>query len=281
MVRWFKNERLGFSVTYYEGNRPRQYHPDFLVTAREGDGREVLWVIETKGEIRPNTKLKSEAAELWCQRMSTTRYGSWRYLFVQQKRFETALASGVRSLAEFAAAIVHPRPEPQLKIFSFEEARRKRQAFKTMLPLYGLRAAAGYFGDGEAVEPKGAALLRRRLFRLFIGVFCSRTITFRFVLRGDSAPDSAHPPLSGLQPGLITAPGRFGRPLRPPGHSRGVLVRCIGKGDASAMAVAATTRFSGRAFWVALGAASDQGRMDRHCRRAGEAPNTVRRLRES
>ena len=34
-------------------------------------------------------------------------------------------------------------------------------------------------------------------------------------MRGDSAPDSAHPPLSGGQPGLITAPGRFGRPLRP------------------------------------------------------------------
>ena len=47
------------------------------------------------------------------------------------------------------------------------------------------------------------------------------------------------------------------------------------------MAVAATTRFSGRAFWVALGATGDRGRMDRHCRRAGEAPNTVRRLRES
>ena len=145
------------------------------------------------------------------------------------------------------------------------------------------RRAAEYEGRHSAnrFSGLGAALLRRRLFRLFIGVFCSRTITFRFVLRGDSAPDSAHPPLSGLQPGLITAPGRFGRPLRPPGHSRGVLVRCIGKGDASAMAVAATTRFSGRAFWVALGAASDQGRMDRHCRRAGEAPNTVRRLRES
>ena len=28
------------------------------------------------------------------------------------------------------------------------------------------------------------------------------------------------------------------------------------------MAVAATTRFSGRAFWVALGATSDRGRMD-------------------
>ena len=132
----------------------------------------------------------------------------------------------------------------------------------------------------------GTRLRRVRLFFVdgFLPIhrcFCSRTITFRFVLRGDSAPDSAHPPLSGGQPGLITAPGRFGRPLRPPGHSRGVLVQCLGKGDASAMAVAATTRFSGRAFWVALGATSDRGRMDRHCRRAGEAPNTVRRWRES
>ena len=74
-------------------------------------------------------------------------------------------------MAEFAAAIVHPRPEPQLKIFSFEEARRKRQAFKTMLPLYGLRAAAGYFGDGEAVEPKGwieAAGVGRLDERMFV-----------------------------------------------------------------------------------------------------------------
>lgn len=171
VVRWFKNERLGFSVTYYEGNRPRQYHPDFLVTAHEDDGREVMWVVETKGEIRPNTKLKSEAAELWCQRMSTTRYGSWRFLFVEQKRFEMALDAGVRSLAELAAALVQPRPEPQLKILSFEEAKRKRQAFKTMLPVYGLKAAAGYFADGEAVEPEGwieAAVIGELDERMFV-----------------------------------------------------------------------------------------------------------------
>ena len=144
-----------------------------------------------------------------------------------------------------------------------------------------------YCARGDIENRMGAALLRETAFSPIHGLrwIASRTImgvfAFRFVLRGDSAPDSAHPPLSGGQPGLITAPGRFGRPLRPPGHSRGVLVRCLGKGDASAMAVAATTRFSGRAFWVALGATSDRARMDRHCRRAGEAPNTVRRLRES
>jgi hypothetical protein len=59
IVRYFKNERFGFSVTYYEGNRPRQYYPDFIAVAREADGRETTWLAETKGEIRPNTALKS------------------------------------------------------------------------------------------------------------------------------------------------------------------------------------------------------------------------------
>jgi len=98
VIRYFKNERFGFSVTYYEGNRPRQYYPDFIVAARDVDGHEVTWVIETKGEIRPNTKLKSEAAEIWCRRMSTTVFGSWRYLFVPQKALEAAFAMGATTL---------------------------------------------------------------------------------------------------------------------------------------------------------------------------------------
>ena len=99
---------------------------------------------------------------------------------------------------------------------------------------------------------------------------------FRFALRVDSARTAPTRLLSGSQPGLITAPGRCGPspPARPPEHSRGVLVRCRGKGDASAMVVV-TSRFSGRAFWVALGATSGRGRLDRR-RRAGEAPKTVR-----
>ena len=68
VVRYFKNERLGFSVTYYESNRPRQYFPDFIVAARDAGGREVMWLAETKGEVRPNTALKSEAARLWCEK---------------------------------------------------------------------------------------------------------------------------------------------------------------------------------------------------------------------
>ncbi len=155
VVRYFKNERLGFSVTYYESNRPRQYYPDFIIAARDADGREVMWLAETKGEIRPNTALKSEAARLWCEKMSGTKYGQWRYLFVQQKKLEAALAAGVKSLAELAESLVVAKPEPQLKLIALDAARVKREAFRTLLPLYSLKAAAGYFGSAEAVEPEG------------------------------------------------------------------------------------------------------------------------------
>jgi hypothetical protein len=105
VVRYFKNERLVFSVIYYESNRPRQYYLDFIIVAHNKDGREVIWLAETKGEIRPNTALKSEAARLWCNRMSATKYGQWRYLFVQQHKLESVLAAGTKSLAEMSEAL--------------------------------------------------------------------------------------------------------------------------------------------------------------------------------
>ena len=53
------------------------------------------------------------------------------------------------------------------------------------------------------------------------------------------------------------------------------LVACRRKGDACEMAVVTTTRLSGRAFWVALGATSGRGRLDRRRHRAGETRKTV------
>lgn len=155
VVRYFKNERLGFSVTYYESNRPRQYYPDFIVAARDVDGREVMWLAETKGEIRPNTGLKSEAARIWCEKMSGTKYGQWRHLLVPQRKLEAALTCGVQSLKDLAASFVVPKPEPQLTLIPLDDERIKREAFKTLLPLYSLKAAAGHFGNGETVEPEG------------------------------------------------------------------------------------------------------------------------------
>ncbi|MCE5247835.1 DEAD/DEAH box helicase family protein [bacterium] len=170
VVRYFKNERLGFSVTYYESNRPRQYFPDFIIAARDADGREMMWLAETKGEIRTNTALKSEAASSWCEKMSTTKYGQWRYLFVPQKKFESSIAASVGSLKDLADALIGVRPAPQLALVSCEDERVRREAFKSLLPLFSLRAAAGYFGAGESVEPEawievdGIGKLDERMF---------------------------------------------------------------------------------------------------------------------
>ncbi len=106
VLKYVKNERLGFSVTYYENNRPRQYYPDFIVQVREPDGGEAFWLCETKGEVFPNTPLKREAAELWCERMNVSgQLGSWRYLFAQQREFETVLRSGAKDFIWLAKAL--------------------------------------------------------------------------------------------------------------------------------------------------------------------------------
>ncbi len=169
VIRYFKNERLGFSVTYYESNRPRQYYPDFVVVTKDAEGREVMWLAETKGEIRSNTFLKSEAARVWCDKMSGTKFGRWRYLFLPQRKLESALAAGAKSVAELAESIVVPSRGPQRGLFKVEEP--GREAYKTLLPLYGLRAAAGYFGQGESVEPEGwvnAEMLGRLDEQMFV-----------------------------------------------------------------------------------------------------------------
>ena len=142
-------------MTYYEGNRPRQYYPDFIVVAREADGREVTWLAETKGEIRANTVLKSEAAMLWCEKMSQTAYGRWRHLFVPQRKFEAAMVAGVKSLADLTTSLVMPRAERQLRILGVDDPRASAGRFKNLLPVYSLKAAAGYFGSGESVELEG------------------------------------------------------------------------------------------------------------------------------
>jgi len=106
VVRYLKNERFGFSVTYYEQNRPRQFYPDFIVVVRDKDGAEVMWLAETKGEMRVNVPLKNGAAELWCENMSTTKYGNWRYLFAQQMKLEKALNQGAATFTALAAELL-------------------------------------------------------------------------------------------------------------------------------------------------------------------------------
>ena len=87
--------------------------------------------------------------------VSGTTYGIWRHLFVQQRKFEAAISAKMRTFAELVDALVVGRREPTVRLLRFAERQTPPRAFKTLLPLYSLRAAAGYFGSGEAVEPEG------------------------------------------------------------------------------------------------------------------------------
>ena len=97
----------------------------------------------------------------------------------------------------------------------------------------------------------GAALLRRGVFRPIHGPFCPRmrlsSAHFGGTATGQRVPASfrrpAEPRNGRRTPSVCPPTGAL-----PSGHSRGVLVRCRGKGGRPAMAV--TTGFQGRTFDV-------------------------------
>lgn len=105
VLRYIKNERFKFSVTYYENNRTRQFYPDFIVAVRNDDGTETMWLAETKGEMRLNVPLKNAGAHQWCEKMSATKYGPWQYLFAQQVPLTAALVKGIKSFKDLAAIL--------------------------------------------------------------------------------------------------------------------------------------------------------------------------------
>lgn len=152
--RYVKNEKFDFSVTYYEGGRPRQYYPDFIVVTGHGED-ERWWVVETKGEIWSNTDLKRQAAERWCRMMTSAGEGPWEYVFVHQPKFERAVKRGAETFSVLLDELADRAPTvPNLTLISDEEA-PEGERFRSLLPVYSLEAAAGYFGEGHDVEREG------------------------------------------------------------------------------------------------------------------------------
>jgi len=109
VLHYCKNERLGFSVTYLENGKPRQYYPDFVVLTSAG-GEVTHWVVETKGELWPNTALKAEAARQWCAKMTGTPFGRWSYVLVREAQLAHALDAGIKNWATLAATLLEHLP---------------------------------------------------------------------------------------------------------------------------------------------------------------------------
>jgi len=69
------------------------YYPDWVVV-QESSGREVNWIIETKGRVWEGTEAKDRAMDYWCRRVSEETGQDWRFLRVNQHDFERREWSG-------------------------------------------------------------------------------------------------------------------------------------------------------------------------------------------
>ncbi len=70
-------------------------------------------------------------------------------------RYAQALGVDPKQLMDFQAASTPSAPVKAIQILDPDDPRVRKQAFKTLLPCFSARAAAGYFGAGEEVRPEG------------------------------------------------------------------------------------------------------------------------------
>ena len=65
----------------------RFYYPDFLAVQKD-EGKEINWILETKGREDDNVTLKDEAVQMWCEKISLQTGQDWRYMKISQSRFD-------------------------------------------------------------------------------------------------------------------------------------------------------------------------------------------------
>lgn len=79
VVKWVKNDRLGFHIPYRHNNISHRYEPDFIVELDTG----MRLIIETKGQYLDDSDRKAKAAERWVQAVNFDgRFGVWHYVVV-------------------------------------------------------------------------------------------------------------------------------------------------------------------------------------------------------
>jgi type III restriction enzyme len=78
---WVKNDHLGFEIFYLCKGVVRKYRPDFLVRLSNGE----MWVLETKGEVSEEDKIKQEYLNEWCEAVTEHGgFGRWHSMVVNK-----------------------------------------------------------------------------------------------------------------------------------------------------------------------------------------------------
>ena len=131
------------------------YNPDWGILRRNEDGVVLELVRETKGAEDP-TRLQfpAERRKITGAKRYFREIGvDYRHVTDQtldwylpaDKVYEREALEPAQEMAHGADIRIIPNDDP----IAWDEA------FKTMLPVYSLKAAAGYFGSGQAVDPEG------------------------------------------------------------------------------------------------------------------------------
>ena len=80
VVRWVKNDRLGFTISYRHRGLLSNYVPDFIVVTDRGENL----IVEIKGRVDDDADAKAKAAQRWVEAVNSLGdQGVWRYLLVE------------------------------------------------------------------------------------------------------------------------------------------------------------------------------------------------------
>lgn len=82
VLRYAKNQSLGFTIPYVLEGRPGNYLPDFIAVLRTTDGTELNLIVEVSGEKRKDKAAKvATAREMWVPAVNNHGgFGSWAFV---------------------------------------------------------------------------------------------------------------------------------------------------------------------------------------------------------
>lgn len=180
---------------------------DLVFDASAGEWKAVPEKSHDTQVKRSNPKLRDHLASVYRVLLSRAHKGVYvHFIDKDTKRYfrsqlERPVPFGVKDSESMVEgdAREYTAEQPRTvahEVISLEDARAKRGAFKTYLPVYSLKAAAGYFGAGVSVEPEGW-IDASSVGRLDEGMFVARAVGRSMEPRihdGDYCVFRANPP---------------------------------------------------------------------------------------
>jgi type III restriction enzyme len=132
------------------------YNPDWGMVRVNDEGTLKLELVrETKGTVElSKLRFTNEGRKINCAAKHFKQLGlDYRTI---TGREPTWWAPSSSTEGTMLTEVTAETPSPsRLQLLPAEDPRVRTEAFKTLLPVYSLKAAAGYFGSGEAVDPEG------------------------------------------------------------------------------------------------------------------------------